>query len=919
MAVQPGDRVGSYEILSTLGAGGMGVVYRARDTRLGRDVAIKTLPDDVAADPERLARFEREARALAALNHPNIATIYGFERAGTTHFLTMEVVEGATLAERIERGPIPVEQALPIFVQIAEGLEAAHAKGIIHRDLKPANIKIAAGGAGARADTVKILDFGLAKTLAPSEEAVLAAGASDAPTLTLGATVRGELLGTAAYMSPEQAVGEPADERADIWAFGVCLFEALTGRRPFRGANQSQVLASVLKDEPDFAALPPSTPMAARRLLRRCLEKKRERRLHSIADARLDIEEAMSTPAAETVAAVSSAPRRMPRSWIGITLAVALIASGGGLVAGRTLRSTPASPPARAARFILNPAPNAAVGLTSPLAVAISADGNTVAYLAATAKGSVLFVRRIDQLDAVAIPGVEPNAYAPFLSPDGRWVGYVHEGRAGLAMTLRKVAVDGGSSIELANGPINGASWTPNGDIVFGQRGPLGRVPSAGGEARYLTELQPGEIAHRYPEVLPGGRAILFAAFSGLGSDDATIEALTLATGERKVLVRGASQPRYTPSGHLVYAVGSTLRAVAFDPERLELRGEPVPVQENVRRGQVGAAQYAVSASGALVYIRSVSSENVLMWVDRDGREEPISAPPRAYVCPRLSPDGTRIAAATLGSEDPRSQLAADERDLWIWDLGRETEARLTNSPAAEGSPVWSADGRRIFHSSALTTGWEVVVRDADGSGDPVRIFQSSVFLAPQALTADSGGLLAVRGTDSRPPFDIVRLDAAGKADPEVLLDEEWSFATPELSPDGRYLAYASDESGTSEVFVRPFPSLGSGRWQVSSGGGTRPLWSRDGREIFFLDASNHLAAATVTRRDGGLAIGRPAVLFETGYYVGSGARTYDVSLDGTRFLMIKAASPDGSGQRIVYVQNWFDELRRVAPARPGW
>ncbi len=879
MPLQPGDRVGAYEILSTLGAGGMGVVYRARDAKLGRDVAIKTLPEDVAVDPERLARFEREARMLAALNHPNIATVYGFEQADATHFLTMEVVEGATLADRIERGPIPLEQALPLFIQIAEGLEAAHAKGIIHRDLKPANIKIEAG---TRSGAVKILDFGLAKALAPSEGAGPAAGASHSPTLTLQATMRGELLGTAAYMSPEQAEGEPADERADIWAFGVCLLEALTGRRVFSGANASRVLASVLKDEPDFAALPPSTPQAVRRLLRRCLVKGRERRLRDVGDARLEIEEAMSTPAAETTSAESPAPRRMPRSWIAIAAAVltALVVAGT-LLVERSVRSTPA--PAPAARFLLNPPPNAASGQSGLNELAITADGEAVVYVAGSAQGNVLFVRRIDRLDATAIPGVKPTVFAPFLSPDGRWVGYVHGGGGPPNNTLRKVSIEGGPSVELAKGTFNTASWSPDDTIVFGTLGPLRRVAAAGGEPVDLTELEPGEVAHRYPEFLPGGRAVLFAAFTGAGPDEATIEAFTLASGERKVLVRGGSQPHYAASGHLVYAVGSTLRAAAFDPERLELRGEPVPVLENVARAQVGGAHYAVSASGALAYVKGGGvGDNLLVWVDREGREEPLGAPPRPYGSPRLSPDGTRIA------------LAVRDEGIWIWDLERETSTRLTVSQGQAGAPVWSRDGRTIFHYSALPSGgWEVVARSADGSGDPVRISEQQAFLAPTTVTADGAGLLALRGISSAPgpPFDVVLLDIAARAEPEVLLDEKWSFGGAVLSPDGRFLAYGSTESGTWEAFVRPFPALESGKWQVSSGGGW-PLWSRDGSELFFLDGSNHLTAASVTSRDGALVIGRSEALFETAYVVPDSFRPFDVSLDGTRFLMIKAGRP---------------------------
>ncbi len=725
--------------------------------------------------------------------------------------------------------------------------------------------------------------------------------------------MRGEILGTAAYMSPEQAEGEPADERADIWAFGVCLLEALTGRRVFSGANASRVLASVLKDEPDFAALPPSTPQAVRRLLRRCLVKDRDQRLHDIADARLELVEAMAMPAAEPAFALPPAPRRLQRSWIAIA-ATALLATGGAgtLLVERSLHEE--QTPAPAARFLLNPPPNPASGQSVFSELAITADGNTVVYVVQTPRGPSLLVRRIDRLDGTAIPGVEPNALAPFLSPDDRWVGYIHfDARTG-SMTLRKVALEGGPSVELAKGmQTSGASWGPDDTVVFGTAGGLRRVAAAGGEPVDLTELEQGEVAHRYPEFLPGGRAVLFAVVTGTGHDDANIEALTLASGERKVLVRGGSHPHYAASGHLVYAVGSTLRAAAFDPERLELRGEPVLVLENVARTPfVGGANYAVSPSGALACVKGGGlGDNVLVWVDRAGREEPIGAPPRPYVWPRLSPDGTRIAL----------DVRDEKQDVWIWDLERDASTRLTVSPGPDSFPVWSLDGRTIFYSSGLPSGgWEVVGRSADGSGDPVRLYEQPAYVAPTTVTADGAGLLALRGTSSAAanPFDVVLLDIAARAEPQVLLDADWSFNSAELAPDGRFLAYTSNESGTNEVFIGPFPALESSRRQVSSGGGTRPLWSRDGSEIFFLDGRGYLAAARVTTRDGALVIGRPEVLFETAYVVPPVVgRSYDVSLDGTRFLMIKARqAEDGAANRIVYVQNWFDELRRLAPAR---
>jgi serine/threonine-protein kinase len=910
VAFSPGDRLGAYEILSPLGAGGMGVVYRARDTKLGRDVAIKTLPDDVAADGDRRSRFEREARALAALAHPNIASIFGFEQAGAAHLLVMELVEGETLADWIARGPIAVERAIPLFLQIAAGLEAAHAKGIVHRDLKPANIKIAASATSSSREikpgAVKILDFGLAKALAPASGAP-AASESHSPTLTLQATMRGELLGTAAYMSPEQAQGEPADERADIWAFGVCLLETLTGRRVFKGANASLVLASVLKDEPDLSALPPAAPAPLRRLLRRCLEKDRDKRLHDIADARLELEEAMVAPAAdpEPVAAVHRGARPL---WIAITAAAFGLGVAASILVAGWLR--PAPEPVPIVRSVLE-APSK-VSTSLPHNMAIARDASVVVYdTGDDPRTTTIRARRLDQLEGAPLRGLEPGASQPFLSPDDRWVGYFDWA----GWTLRKISILGGSSVALCKiaqfpgmslFPI-GASWGPDDTIVFGQQGgPLRRVPAAGGEPEDLTQLAKGEVAHRYPEFLPGGEALLFAAFEGNDPNAAAIHALSLSTGERKVVLRGATQPRYVSSGHLIYAVGTTLYAVAFDPRGLKVDGDPMPVVEGVSASLMGGPRhYAVSAGGALVYVSGgADSRHALVWVDREGREEPIGAPPRLYVYARLSPDGSRIAL----------DVREGTEDIWIWNLERETLTRLTSSPRADIAPVWSPDGRTVFFASLQENGdYELAGRVADGAGEPMRLTRQRNLLVPMSVAPDGAGLV-VSSAD-----DLLWIDTAGGVEPRALFHAGLNlFTNAEVSPDGRWLAYESNESGTSEVFVRPFPALDSGRWPVSTGGGTRPLWSHDGREMFYLDASGFLTAVAVERVENGLNIGRPEVVIRKAYVNARPSRTYDVSPDGRRFLMIKEVTPeqDAADGKIVLVQNWLEELRRLAPPR---
>jgi serine/threonine-protein kinase len=908
MALQPGDRIGGYEILSTLGAGGMGVVYRARDVKLGRDVAIKTLPEAVAADPDRLARFEREARALAALNHPNVATIYGFERADATHFLTMEVVEGATLADRIERGPIPLEQALRLFIQIAEGLEAAHAKGIIHRDLKPANIKIGAGASSGevRPGAVKILDFGLAKALTPEGER-MAAGASHSPTLTRQATMRGEILGTAAYMSPEQAQGQPADERADIWAFGACLLESLTGRRAFGGDNASLVLASVLKDEPDWGALPASTPPAVRRLLRRCLEKKRDRRLHDIADARLDLEEALAAPFAES--APVAAPRRRPfLLWTGLGAGLILGVAGTSLIA-RWTRPAPASPPV--ARFFID---SATVGTDPkqreafPSSIAIAHDCSLVAYTTGVT-GTVLRARRLDQLEDAVMTGTETGAFSPFFSPDDRWIGYFNF----TERALRKVPVLGGPSVTISNVPQLpvGATWGAGDTIVLGQvTGPLLSVRASGGELDTLTPLAQREVAHRTPEFLPGGETVLFSAFESVGAQTGSIHALTLSTGTRKLILEDATQPRYAAPDHLIYANGTDLFAVAFDPARLEVTGDPVRVADEVSGNPYGTVFYAVSATGTLVYVTggATAGQFVPVWVDRAGREEPIGAPPKVYVSLRLSPDGGRIAMDALEAED----------DLWIWDLGRESLSQVTfSSKLNRAGGLWSTDGRAVFFGQQSNDGWEIVRSLADGTGETTVLSIRPEAWLPTSVSSDGAGLVASTGS-SIFTEDIAWVDTTGKAEPRMLLDPEFQVQNGELSPDGRWLAYESLESGAAEVFVRPFPEIDSARWPVSTFGGTRPAWSRDGREIFYLDPRDFLTAVRVEPRGDALIVGRPEVLIEKAYVNPVPGRSWDVSADGRRFLMLApaAATIDARAGRIVMVQNWLDELRRAEASR---
>ena len=650
MALTPGTRLGVYDIKAQIGAGGMGEVYRARDTKLQRDVAIKILPEAFAHDSERLARFDREARTLASLNHPNIGQIHGLEESDGIKALVMELVEGPTLADRIAQGPITLDEALPIAKQIAEALEAAHEQGIIHRDLKPANVKVRPDG------MVKVLDFGLAKALEP-----VAAGSTDAttsPTITSPAMMTrvGVILGTAAYMSPEQVKGRPADKRSDVWAYGCVIYEMLTGARAFAGDEVSDTLAAVLRGEPDWRVLPTETPASIRRLLRRCLEKDRKRRLSDAADARLEIEEALTTPMFETSAA--SAPSQ--GGWRRGALIAAAALAVGGVAAGGAVWTTIRPAQARVTRTVIQTSGATALAITSraPGGLAITPDGSRLVYTAA----SQLVVRRLDRFDSEALAGLG-SPTQPFISPDGQWIGFFD------GVVLKKVAIGGGPAVTVfkdnnpSGGPL-GATWGTNGTIVYaGQVAGLKRVAAAGGgEAETLTtpDRERGEVRHSWPSFLPGGRALLFSISYAVRAPE--IAGLNLETGAKTVLLSGL-RARYLPSGHLVFGTENTLRAVAFDLERRTVVGEPVPVVSPVlaAQGPVTAYEYDVAADGTLVYLpTSIASPfmRTPVWVDRQGRETSLGMQARPYVHPRLAPDGTRVAVWDRGN-------------IWIWDLVR--------------------------------------------------------------------------------------------------------------------------------------------------------------------------------------------------------------------------------------------------------
>jgi len=886
----------------------MGEVYRAKDAKLKREVALKVLPVDVAKDRERLARFQREAEVLASLNHPHIAQIYGLEHAGDTFALVMELVDGEDLAQRIARGPIPLDEALPIARQIADALEAAHDHGIIHRDLKPANIKLRADG------TVKVLDFGLAKAMDPPTSSP---NVTRSPTITTPAmTQAGMILGTAAYMSPEQARGKPVDKRADIWAFGAVLFEMLTGQRAFRGEEMSDVLAAVLRQDMDWSALPAATPPRLRRLLVRCLDRDPRLRLRDIGEARVEIDKAIAGAGEDT-----AAPRG--RS---VVMASATFLAGIAVASLATWALTrPAPVTLQPMRFaVVPPAAQALAVNGNDRDLVLSADGTYLVYVAGNEQQ--LMVRAIDALDAVPLRGIT-GARSPFLSPDGRWVGFFTNNE------LRKVSIAGGPPVTLCPivGAPRGASWGPDDTVVFATADPtngLRRVAAAGGTPTVLTtpDAAHGEGDHLFPSVLPNGQAVLFTITSSSGGiETAQVAVRDLTTGHITTLIRGGSQAEYVApfdhltgarsgqAGYLVYAVAGTLRAVRFDPGTLAVLSDPVPVVEAVMTVQTGAAEFSVSRTGALVYVPGGATgvARSLVWVTRQGHEEPLTAAPaRAYLYPRLSPDGTRVAL------DIRDQ----QQDLWIWDLARQTLTRLTDAPAIDQYPVWTPDSRRILFSSLRPGVANIYAQAANNTGTVERLTTSPNAQFPLSISPD-GTRLIVRERVSTTGLDlrVLRLDPAmppgtPSRQTEPLLQTPFTEDNGELSPDGHWLAYQSSESGRFEISVRPFPNVDAGHWTISTSGGTSPLWARRGTELFYLDGAGAMTRVPIQTAPT-FSAGTPTKVFDTRYFNGGPGRSYDVSPDGQRFLMIKTSGTEQAPSMVV-VLNWLEELKAKLPAK---
>jgi Tol biopolymer transport system component len=902
MPLSPGTRRGPYEILAPLGAGGMGEVYRARDTRLQRDVAIKALPEEFAQDAERLARFQREAQLLASLNHPNIAAIYGLEEADGGKYLVLEIVEGESLAERLAAGPMRVEEALAAYSQIAAGVSAAHEAGVIHRDLKPGNVMVRGNG------SVKVLDFGLARGVETPGSSV---DRSRSPTISVG-TEQGVILGTAAYMSPEQARGRPLDKRTDIWSFGCVLYECLTGRQVFHGESATDTLASIIRSEPDWNALPGETPDRTRDLLKRCLQKDPERRLHDIADARLEIEEALAAPAGSAATApldaTGDARRARPRLAWGV--AGLLAGAAAAILAGRALRPAPAHESPAPIRSVLPlPADTRLLAAEIRPSMAFSPDGSRLVFRAVRDGRPQLYMRPFDRLEAVPIPETE-DGYDPFFSPDGEWLAFYTE------LALKKVSLAGGMPLTITWVPpiTEGGVWTPDGFILFPRvNSGLFRVPASGGVPEPFTtpDGKNGEHAHVLPQLLPGGENLLLIVRAGKDFQDIQSSNLaihSLKTGKRRVLLQGITFARYAPPGHLLLLRGRSVQAAPFDPEKGELTGPPVALLTDVLIAGVEATPYlAAGSNGVLAYASGGVVDlpmSMPVWVDRSGAEEKLPLPPGFYGNPRLSPDGKTLA------------LFRDEgarESVWTYDFSRRIFSNLVPEPGRSFDPTWTPDGRRIafcmFNSGAPQLCW----KPADGSGAPERLTSGVDPEFPNSFSPD-GRLLAYTVFPKEiGNGDLWLLSMDGKRERRAYLESPFKEFGAFFSPDGRWIAYTSSESGRNEVYVRPFPGPG-GRVKISSDGGAEPAWSADRKELYYRSGDRLMAVRVETTPVFATAAAR--VLLTDRYARGgdeSSPREYDVSPDGTRFLFLK---PDETKEQPItqlrLIANWPALLARA-------
>jgi serine/threonine protein kinase len=906
-----GKSLAHYEVTAEIGKGGMGEVYQAKDRKLGRDVAIKVLPEEFAKDADRVARFQREAKLLASLNHQNIAAIYGLEESDGTHFLVLELIEGHTLAERIKSGFLDVEEALKVGLQIAEALEAAHEQGIIHRDLKPANIKVTSDG------KVKVLDFGLAKAYAGSPEDI---NLSNSPTLSDAATLQGVILGTAAYMSPEQAKGKAVDKRADIWAFGVVLFEMLTGKQVFTGETVSDTLASVLAREPQWQSLPPNLHPRIRFLLERCLEKETKNRYRDIADARVEIQKVLADPGgvfAQTVTAVESKTKsRQMLLWASATIILIIIA-------GIVVWNLRTPEPLQKTTFYYELPEDQQFNQPVAPEIAVSPDGRQFVYCA----NGGLYLRSIGEMEARLISGTaDENPMAPFFSPDGKWIAYVSIAGS----QLKKIAIGGGSSIGLCDvkGTISSVYWADDKIIFVSQNSSsIMQIPANGGTAELLFEKEEGSAAVALPHMLPDGKTVLYTKI--VNQQNLSIMVRSLESGETKEIIAGAIA-RYLPTGHLVYIIpkesGSiplegTLYALPFDADKLEVIGDPVSMNINVS-GLFGC-RFAVSDSGTLAYTPGTGASlnplgRVLVWLNRDKQKEELTAPPKIYRFPKISPDGTRVAFAI-------TDLDAGNVDIWIWDFERKTLDRLTTHEGRDQQPIWTPDSKRIVFSSTRDGGGDSIYwKAANGTGEAellCSVPDRSLF--PFSFSGDGKTLVTGETDLTGSRWDIWMLSMEGEHERTQLLhDDDYNMVQPQVSPDGHWIAYCTGISGQNEVYVRPFPNVEKDKWTVSTNGGSSPRWTSGGKELLYLNTDNELMTVAV-KTEPTFSLGKPKVLFGSNYISDQASEgiVWDVHPNGKRFLMMRNPGTNTEGgtaalssRKINIVLNWFEELKDRVP-----
>ncbi len=895
MALVAGTKLGPYEILSAIGAGGMGEVYRARDTRLDRIVAIKVLPTHLADRSELRERFDREAKTVASLNHPHICTLHDIGHQDGIDYLVMEYVEGETLAQRLQKGALPLEQFLQYAIEISDALDKAHRKGVTHRDLKPGNIMLTKTG-------TKLLDFGLAKLR--QEVAPANVSLSDLPTAKDPLTAQGSIVGTLQYMAPEQLEGEEVDARTDIFAFGAVVYEMATGQRAFEGKTQASVIGAILRDDPPpISSLQPMTPPALDRVVKRCLAKEPDERCQSAKDLTDELKWIVEGGSQVTLAS-SVAPksaRTIGRRGLILAATASLLAAVIASLGTWNLKPAPVQPVSRLT--ITLPPGQQLAGLESGLALALSPDGTHLAYVARQGGVQQIYLRAMDSLAAMPLPGTEGGT-TPFFSPDSQWVGFFAGGR------LKKVSVNGGATLDLGMVGATtgaGASWGSQGIIAIapGAASALLQVPDGGGAVQSLTHVEKSDITHRWPEFLPGGRAVLFTAGrSGITFSNAQIAAQSVGAGERRDLVQGASNPRYALSGHLVYAQGGNLVAVPFDYQRLAITGAAAPVVEDVLQSPTtGAAQYSFSATGSLVYVPGgiQGTQSRLVWVSRIGTEQVLAAPPHSYRFPHLSPDGRRVAVSIIEQES----------QTWLYDLSRETLSRFTFEGSQNYNPVWTPDGKRVAFESNISGTPNIFWQLADGSGGLERLTTSQYINAPVSWSPD-GQLLAFGeiNTTSGQNIWILRMNDR-KALPFHRTGSNEN--EPRFSPDGRWLAYISDESGRVEVYVQPYPGPG-GKWQISTEGGTEPVWNPNGRELFYRNGDKMMTVDISTQP--GFAASTSRMLFEGRYEQPPvPVHNFDVSPDGQRFLMLKPVEQEQAAPtQINVVLNWFEELKRRVP-----